>query len=720
MNEWRSLPNLSSQTLSPVKPPWKLKPGKGVPKPEVSKEDFRNWCKSKDTSHVFFTAFEGINPAARINKEDNPPQYCHALVADYDTVVSTKEVLESIKNNSPDGLKPTWLSETRSGGIRAVWEFEREIFADQPEILNRFLSELSKELKMHTLAPGLDPASLDPKMVWELGSKWVQVKDAKPLTKDFLKATEIKSAGRTVVTSEVLEIPKDVIKEALDEKYPNRWTGEFVFGSRGPLFWVDDGIQREGCMVLDHGIKAFSTRSDKGFMTWEDLFGREFVRKYEERRIGSAAEDCYYDGKSYWTRENGDRWVGKNKDDMIMSLKVKGVQHRTRKKKASTEVEEVLHSIQLNNRVDGCGPFLYNKKKIVSYGGMRLINTSNRMPMSPFEGEGDPADFPWLYEFFHKAFEDPQFDERRGSASDHFLAWLQRYWMSSLSGKPQLGQISIIAGPPGCGKTLLSTFILGQIMGGCSDAGNFLIGGSQFNKELGEVGLWNIDDGMSASSLMQHKRFTEALKAHVANPQVVYRAMYKDAVKMPWRGRIVVTCNDDAESIGIVPNLDTTIMDKISLYKFSREWKATFLDDHSMEELIKKELPHFLAWLRDWQVPEDLVNTAEPRYGLYSYHHPAIVEEARQQNQDHRLTEMLDIWIRIVKDEKMSSITDGVWEGTCTELLFELNRIEEARGIVREYNAVSLGKKLAHIKYYEPLLGTRLKKGTKRYRIKVK
>jgi hypothetical protein len=41
-----------------------------------------------------------------------------------------------------------------------------------------------------------------------------------------------------------IAIPLDRIYQKIQEVYPGRWTGPFEEGMRGPLFWMEDGVDR--------------------------------------------------------------------------------------------------------------------------------------------------------------------------------------------------------------------------------------------------------------------------------------------------------------------------------------------------------------------------------------------------------------------------------------------------------------------------------------------
>ena len=46
-----------------------------------------------------------------------------------------------------------------------------------------------------------------------------------------------------------------------------------------------------------------------------------------------------------------------------------------------------------------------------------------------------------------------------------------------------------------------------------------------------------------------------------------YHAKFRDQQSVPWVGRVMVTCNDDVESIRILPDMEMNTLDKISLFK---------------------------------------------------------------------------------------------------------------------------------------------------------
>ena len=92
-------------------------------------------------------------------------------------------------------------------------------------------------------------------------------------------------------------------------------------------------------------------------------------------------------------------------------------------------------------------------------------------------------------------------------------------------------------------------------MGGFADASSYVSGATTFNKELGSKLCWVVDDNTSAANPQDQRKATEINKRIVANPRCEYIAKCKDAVTVPWNGRIIITTNLDAHSLSVIPVL---------------------------------------------------------------------------------------------------------------------------------------------------------------------
>ena len=679
-----------------------------------NKTKWREWQRHPETEHHFYSTFEPLNPSQRLS-ESNPPHLMHGWAGDYDSpriaALTDEEVWKLVHDKCPGGLRPTFAHRTFSGMIRLTWLFEQPVPADNEEVLKAFMKQFAKETKAEALLPGLDKASFHPFTYWEYSGERHTLGD--PLSPQTVERIFFNAVSGLRVSTSDINIPLEVVAEEVEKRFPNRWEGEFSEGARGPLFWVNDGIERVGAQVTPEGMICYSTRAGSNFMSWREIFGSDFTREYEEKRLEEVVDDVWFTGQHYLTRLPFEGWSRLNKEDFVLRLKAHGFEvGKPKKGKLISEAEEALIYVQDYRFIHGMAPFVFNKSEIVTHNGYKYLNIANAEPIQPADN-GDPENFPWIYRFLTQVWDPVPIN---GVMPDkYYTAWLQRAYKSALEGKPESGHAVVIAGPPGLGKSLLSVFLLRKMFGGSSDAGDYLLnGGSGFNKELGGVGIWYVDDNTSAASFSDHRKFSEMLKKHVATPEVKYHPKYLDSVVLPWRGRLVVTCNTDADSLSIVPNLDGTILDKLMLFKFRDDgWDPQFLPSYELEAMIEKELPYFCKWLMDWEPPEAIVKGVSARYGVVPYHHPDIVSVAREASADHRIVEILNLWRK--QFGKMSETT--VWEGNATELVAAFSAVEGLQAVVKDYSPIRLGRALHKVEDYCPFLTLKSKNGYSYYEI---
>lgn len=103
----------------------------------------------------------------------------------------------------------------------------------------------------------------------------------------------------------------------------------------------------------------------------------------------------------------------------------------------------------------------------------------------------------------------------------------------------------------------------------------------------------------------------------------------------------MVTLNADATSVRMIPNLDASLEDKIIVLKFADQ-KMTFPAD--IEAIIARELPFFLRWLVDWEMPVHIAG--ENRFGIKAFIHEDIRAAAIHSGDAGDVLEMIESWIR--------------------------------------------------------------------------
>ena len=631
-----------------------------------NKADYREWCSNSNTDHVFYSCVEGRAPSKRVSN-DNPVHKIHGVVADYDAPVDWEAFQNKLSNACASIPTPTWASRTQSGYLRLVWEFEAVIPID-PSMYDSFMGYINKALKMDKLFAGFDKTSLKPNQYFELGEDWIKTGDETPT--DIVHACLSKAVSSKPPESSDTSIPLGVVASEVESRFPNRWMGDFEVGSRGPLFWVDDGINRDGCQVVEDGIVCYSDRAGKGFMSWSDIFGVAFVKDYETKKLSTLLDEYWFNGKTFFKLLYGNA-VSIPRDQLLLELRKAGFSVRARRGRAISEVEEALLTVSNNNRIDEIAPVVFSNERIVSYNASRILNCSNLVPVGP-DADGDPSKWPFLYQWFNQLF----VNSSKNPALDYFYSWMQRFYTAVLDRVPLQGQALLLVGPTGRGKSLLSNKIISGLVGGFSDASDYLSGQTKFNKDLGRVASWVIDDTTSAASFQDQRRATELLKRAVANPRVEYMAKYADAMSIPWTGRVILSLNMDANSLSVIPSLDTSNRDKLMALLISDKSTNSFPDNMQLEATIEQELPHFGRFLLDWKVPQGVKDVG--RFGVKSYIDPTIADAAYDNSSRSSIAELVEFFSKRCREVYPDL---GCWSGTLTEFQVAIHDLNNGRDV---------------------------------------
>jgi hypothetical protein len=666
------LPNLSESRLCRRDPAAYPHPGYTT----RDKRRFRAWCADNSTDHLFFNLTEGLNPHLRVSKQ-NPPQFLHGIVADYDANLGDTALADAI-SRANGKVQPAFGSRTFSGGARLVWLFAVPMPIHGSGILKRALNKARSALGINALLPGLDEnAFFDVCQYYECGTGWHCLGGASVGADQTWHWIEAGSRQKDFRKSGAV-IPLTEVEKELQARFPGRWGAPFTEGTRGVRFW-DPDADALSVIVRDNGCQCFT--GDKPFMSWADIFGRDFVERHEQRKIGGAIEDIYFDGRHYWRRLPDMSWQAMNSTIVARHLRVEFGLDPDPYGQPASELDRVIHEIEQRKAVAGAMPFVHHRDTLIRINRKIYLNTSTTSCLEPVgESQEWGSQFPFIADYLERLL-DPE-------PLAIFLSWLHRFYASAHNGRLLKGQAVFLAGPVAVGKTLLSERLVAPLVGGKQEATDFLLGGSNFNKELFEYALWTIDDDPVSGDPKAHLRFSNLVKKVAANHTFNYHAKFRDQLTVPWNGRILVTCNDDPESIRILPDLDVSIKDKLILLKAAAKAQRDF--PPNVADIIAGELPYFARWLLDFEIPCECLGNA--RFGVRSYIDADLEETARQSSVTNSFAEILDLW----RDNYFRQRNDpGQWRGTATQLLSEMQMDETIEKLLRDVSPRVVGRRLA-------------------------
>ena len=637
------------------------------PKPKfASKADFRAWCSNATTDHVFYNMVEGSTPSKRISN-DNPPNKIYGMVADYDAPVNWGSIDSDISAKCGVNI-PTWRTKTQSGYLRLIWEFDNAI-PIAPEMFDSFMKQMNSSLKLERLFAGFDSTSLRASQYFELGEDWHNL--GGNISDATVQTALMKAANDHPPQSSDTSIPISVIAAEVESRFPNRWIGEFEIGCRGPLFWIDDGINRDGCQVSEDGIICYSDRAGKGFVSWKEIFGSKFVKEYEEKKMGNLLDEYWYNGRSFF-KVLFSSAVTIPREQLILELRQYGFSLKPKKGQPLSELESAILTISNQNRIDEIAPVVFSKDRVVAYNGHRILNCANIHPTEP-DTDGDPAKWPFINEWLNQLFVNTAGNK---PTVEYLYSWLKRFYKAVLEREFVQGQALLLVGPTNKGKSLLSNKVISGLVGGYADASDYISGQTKFNKDLGRVAAWVIDDTTSAASFQDQRKATEIIKRSVANPRVEYQAKYADAMSVPWTGRVIMSLNMDANSLSVIPALDSSNRDKLMALRISDNATSKFPRNSILEATIEEELPHFAKFLLDWKIPKEIEDFG--RFGIVSYIDETIASAAYDNSSRSSVAELVEFFSKRCRALNPDMT---IWQGTLTEFQVALHDFNNGRGV---------------------------------------
>ena len=641
-----------------------------------SKPKYKEWCSDTKTDHVFITLQEGECPSERISSK-NPVFACNGIIIDYDAKTPDEVIEAGINTAGKKYVKPQYYHKTFSGGLRTIYPFKEKVLCSA-EVHPNFIKGLCRALGVERLFAGVDKSSYEASQVFHLYSELIEV--GEPLDPSFYKPILFKSLEKAPPKSSDTSIPLADVEEGIKQKYQNYNWPSFEVGSRGDLFFVEPYKDSEGCMVVEDGIVCFSTRAPQGFMTWKDLLGDEFIREYEKKKYAVLNEEFWYNGKSYYYLDEGHPVTISDKL-LLLELKHKGFTSDVKPNKTMSEIDSAFRSIAKHNRVHEVAPCIWNKERVVRHSSNKILNSSNLVPMQPSDVR-DPSKCEWSMNFIEQLF---------CSGTDHFFHWWKRIYESVLSQQKAQGQCLIIVGPSGRGKTLLSNKFVGDSCGGFADASDYIAGNTTFNKELAYKAIWTVDDTVSAASDQDQRRATEINKRITANPKIEVNEKYQNAVTVPWTGRIIITTNDDANSISVIPSLDSSNEEKIIALRVRDDASKSFPENEDLEEKIQRELPYLLREILEMKLPARLKGSS--RYGVKGFIDPFIKDAAYDNSSRSTIAELIDWFCK--EHRNLMTHANDIWTGTTTELQQNIIRLNDGKHLGISHN-ISILKRGLH------------------------
>lgn len=667
----------------------------------MTKDQYRAHYSKATTEHCLVSMIEGANPRLKVNsgrgKYDNQAAQMHGFIADYDGVY-TPEIIQALHEHPPCPILPAWWVLTHSHKFRLIWVFEKPLRLINAEHAKRMLKEVAEVLKAGKWGADFDKSACEnPTQYYDLGRKWEVFSQDSVIpfemvqTWDYQVFSEMKPKRGT----SSLNIPFDEIRNEIGNRWPGRVGPSFGEGAHCLRFWDPASDNATGCRVYKDGVRVYVPH-DKPFMTWTDIFGKDFTDNYNAATVSPIVNSFWYHSGqgAYWRWNDACKIYQRQTDTLTRkTLAIEaGLKSRTDKDTDVSEVDTAMHYIAKTRDITRVVPLLFaphGPTRLTS--GEVVLNTSTIRVVAPAEDYIDPlardwdhpenlARFPFIYKLITCMFMQNNgeynawkvkkipYDHRKNQQLKCFLSWLSYFYKQSYLMKPRTGQVMILAGPTRRGKSYLARNIIGELLGGASDADKYFIDGEKFTGDIVRYPIMLLDDAICSMDKGKRSGFTTRLKTLVATGCVRYEEKFHDAVaSLPWRGRVLITCNTDPQSLSVLPDLEVSNKDKVTMLKLGTA-QFDFLEPEQNNLRVANELPYLARFLLNYRIPEELV---DGRFGARAYHHHEMVRAAAGNSSANILLEALAVVF--APEYVKNALKNGqkYWEGTASEL-FEL------------------------------------------------
>ena len=364
-----------------------------------------------------------------------------------------------------------------------------------------------------------------------------------------------------------------------------------------------------------------------------------------EPKTHDPAAAFYYDGVRYHL-DTGREFVQMDQKSVTRHMGGWGHEH--------ADIEAAICRIQTERHINYAGPLAGHPRGLHTAGGVKLLATCSPEVIEAAAG-------PWntLHAIIENLLGDP--DAGRIQINT-FLAWLKIARESLLTNRRRPGQALALAGPRGCGKTLLIDVLELALGGRRANPYPHFSDRTNFNADLAGAELLAVDDEAGSTDIRSRRALAASIKNCLFSGAVRIEGKHRCAFTFKPCWRMVMALNDEPEALLVLPPITEDITDKITLFRCHK--KPLPMPAHTLDEreaffaTLRAELPGMLSWLEGWEIPAEL---REERCGVLAFHHPAILAALLELSPEGQLAVLVDT-------AAAAGALSLPWAGTAAEL----------------------------------------------------
>lgn len=376
-------------------------------------------------------------------------------------------------------------------------------------------------------------------------------------------------------------------------------------------------------------------------------------------QVEAKVPAIYYAGRGGYAIEHKGAFVPLTAESQVK-------QHLIAAGVPSDQFNELLCRIRLDNFVSYIGPVAGHQPGI-------HIAPETHQPFLVTTGpriiEGVAGDWNFIADFLRDLFGE-------GTQYEAALSWLRQARRNVRAGKRRPLPVAVLVGPRKCGKSLfieLSRLCLG---GRVASAYAALCGATTFNGHTLGAELLVMDDEVASKDYRTRTALAQGIKKQLFAASMAIEAKHRDQITMRPVHSIIIAVNDEPEHLQVLPAIDDSVSDKISLFACGRATLGSLPEPEQIAAALHAELPAFCAFLDSSDHPEELKDS---RTGAAAWQNPSVMDALQSIAPEERLRELLAQCGPIVD----TIASKGFWRGTSAEIERLLSENDVTRNSAR-------------------------------------
>ena len=341
----------------------------------------------------------------------------------------------------------------------------------------------------------------------------------------------------------------------------------------------------------------------------------------------------------------------------------------------SKEAQEILFAeIYRDKVIDFVTEIGGARKGLREIGGRKVLVPREQRRITPVKG-----DWPILKQYLLGMLGNEQFE--------WYLGWLKTWLDGFYSYQSTVGQVLIAIGETSSGKTLLKE-IHNHIFDGGGQPLKYMTGSTNFNGELCAVCSWYIDDKLNDLGHRGKKKLKAECKEMAVAGELRFEFKNQTAFTASPCTRLLICCNYTEDSVSVIPDIDESTRNKISILHCSRKPMPmparTAKERETFMSHLKSELPALIYYLlNEHIIRKEIADLEEERMGVRGYHNQYAMDYVDSYSNDgSRLLAMIDCLRQYYDPQKDS------WRGNSSALLEFL----KSRGVEQMATPTSIGR----------------------------